>query len=289
MDYSTTKIYKIESHLGNKIYIGSTKIKYLSQRMQQHINIYNRWKSEKSTGGKITSFELFDEYGTENCQIVLIENYPCTSKDAKNAREGHFIKTMACVNKRIEGRNKAEYYKDNKQKICNNQLIYRGEHKQEAKKYYEDHKEELLEYHKKYYEEHKDQLIQYQKEYNMNNTGYTEKIKEYQKTYRAKRRAQNKLKQKPTTHETIIEPIIERREGGTDEGRTPIIEVEAPIQERRTDEGRTPIIENISQPLSKALFMQVMELILHTIINNTKEDVKQTISPKKQPALKFKI
>ena len=44
MDYSKTKIYKIESALGDKVYIGSTINKYLSQRFQLHISEYKRWK-----------------------------------------------------------------------------------------------------------------------------------------------------------------------------------------------------------------------------------------------------
>jgi len=106
-DYTKTKIYKIESHLGDKIYIGSTAKQYLSQRFQQHKNSYKQWKLGKI--GKINSFELFDEYGVENCIVVLIEEYPCNSKDAKNAREGKFIRELDCVNKRVEGRTQAEY------------------------------------------------------------------------------------------------------------------------------------------------------------------------------------
>ena len=106
-DYQKTKIYKIESHLGDKIYIGSTAKEYLSQRFQQHKVQYKRWKNGKV--GKYTSFELFDEYGIENCQIVLIEAYPCNSKDEKNAKEGHYIKTLNCVNKVVVGRTQKEY------------------------------------------------------------------------------------------------------------------------------------------------------------------------------------
>jgi hypothetical protein len=268
MDYSTTKIYKIESHLGDKIYIGSTTIKYLSQRMQQHICHYKRWKSENLVQ-KITSFELFDEYGIDNCKIALIEEYPCTSKDAKNAREGHFIKTIPCVNKRIEGRKKGEYYKDNKQIICQKQLIYRGEHKEQIKKYYEDHKEELLSYHKKYYDENKDHLIQYQKEYNNKNAegnSYTEKIKQYQKTYRAKRRAQQKLKRENTSQEPIIETI----------SQAPIIETISQEQN----------ISNISK-ISTLIFLEVMLLILKMISARTQEAKKETPIKENRPPLKF--
>ena len=89
-DYSKTKIYKIESHLGDKIYVGSTAKEYLSQRFQQHKNAYKRWKDGKTN--KVMSYDLFEEYGVENCVITLIESYSCNSKDEKNARERYFIK-----------------------------------------------------------------------------------------------------------------------------------------------------------------------------------------------------
>jgi len=125
-DYQKTKIYKIESHLGDKIYIGSTAKEYLSQRFQQHKNAYKRWKN--GIVGKYTSFELFDEYGIENCQIVLIEAYPCNSKDEKNAKEGHYIKTLNCVNKVVVGRTREETQKAYKQSDLG---------KEAAKKYYQ--------------------------------------------------------------------------------------------------------------------------------------------------------
>ena len=125
-DYQKTKIYKIESQLGDKIYVGSTAKEYLSQRFQQHKVQYKRWKN--GTVGKLTSFELFDEYGIENCQIVLIEAYPCNSKDEKNAKEGHYIKTLNCVNKVVVGRTREETQKAYKQSDLG---------KEAAKKYYQ--------------------------------------------------------------------------------------------------------------------------------------------------------
>ena len=114
-NYQQTKIYKIESHLGDKIYVGSTAKQYLSQRLQGHKNAYRRYKNGKDER-LMTSFLLFDEYGVDNCKIVLIEEYPCNNKDAKNAREGHYIKELDCVNKIITGRTKKEYNEDNKEK-----------------------------------------------------------------------------------------------------------------------------------------------------------------------------
>ena len=68
MNYQNTKIYKIESHIGDKIYIGSTTKKYLSQRMDKHRYDYKEWKKNRKS--KTMSYLLFDEYGVENCFIT---------------------------------------------------------------------------------------------------------------------------------------------------------------------------------------------------------------------------
>ena len=122
MDYQKGKIYKIESHLGPKIYIGSTTKQYLSQRMEKHRSGYNRWKQEKSSN--VTAYKLFEEYGIDNCQIVLLELYPCNSKDELNAKESNFIRTLECVNKVIPDRTMQEYRDDNKEKIKDDNKIY---------------------------------------------------------------------------------------------------------------------------------------------------------------------
>jgi hypothetical protein len=137
-NYSKTKIYKIESHLGDKIYIGSTAKEYLSQRFQQHKNDYKRWKLGK--GHNITSFNIFELYGINNCSIALIEAYSCNSIDEKNAREGHFIKTLQCVNKIVLGRTPKEYYIDNKEARIEYQKKYDDLHKDLKKAYYQQKK-----------------------------------------------------------------------------------------------------------------------------------------------------
>ena len=71
MNYKNGKIYKIESHLGDKIYIGSTTKQYLSQRFVNHRSDFKMWQNEKIPR-RVNSFILFEEYGVENCEIVLI-------------------------------------------------------------------------------------------------------------------------------------------------------------------------------------------------------------------------
>ncbi len=48
VNYENGKIYKIESHLGDKLYIGSTTKQYLSQRMDKHRTDYKQWLNGKN-------------------------------------------------------------------------------------------------------------------------------------------------------------------------------------------------------------------------------------------------
>ena len=57
VNYENGKIYKIESHSGDMIYIGSTTKKYLSQRMDTHRTDFKCWKNGKHHF--ITSFTIF--------------------------------------------------------------------------------------------------------------------------------------------------------------------------------------------------------------------------------------
>ena len=154
VNYNNGKIYKIESHLGDKIYIGSTTKEYLSQRMDAHRRDYKRWKNGKFT--LTNSFKLFDEYGVENCQIVLLESYPCNSKDELTAKEAYYIKTNECVNKIVPQRTSKEYKEDNKERIKKNQKEYQELNKDKLKIYYEANKDVFNENKKIYHETNKE-------------------------------------------------------------------------------------------------------------------------------------
>ena len=95
-----------------------------------------------------TSYGLFDDYGIENCSIVLIEACPCASSDEKRAKEGHYIKTLDCVNKNIAGRTNAE----------SQRAYFQSEKGKDAQKIYqqsEKGKSTIKEIQKKYYERKK--------------------------------------------------------------------------------------------------------------------------------------
>ena len=91
VNYANGKIYKIESINATEgdpdIYIGSTTKFYLSERMVLHRRDYDQWKNGIIKVGKITSFDIFDKFGVENCRIVLLETFPCTSRDELFAKE----------------------------------------------------------------------------------------------------------------------------------------------------------------------------------------------------------
>ena len=130
-NYAESKVYKIEpicNHDEGEVYIGSTTKKYLSQRKQGHKTNYISFKNKK--GRNISVFQLFDKYGLENCQIYLLENVNAKSKDELLAREGFYIKSMQCVNRRIAGRTQVQYNIDNAEQIKNYHNRYYLENKE---------------------------------------------------------------------------------------------------------------------------------------------------------------
>jgi hypothetical protein len=127
VNYANGKIYKIECINAVEgdpdIYIGSTTKYYLSQRMDYHRRDYVQWKNGNPKVGRLTSFELFDKFGVENCRIVLIETFPCTSKDELTAQEATYIRSLKCVNKMIPHRTKAMYREEHKEKISSEKKV----------------------------------------------------------------------------------------------------------------------------------------------------------------------
>ena len=109
--YTRGQIYTIRSHLTDAVYVGST-IQPLCKRFSEHKRHYRMYK--EGNMGYITSFDIFD-IDLEGAFIELYEIYPCESKAELNRREGQVIRGMDCVNKRVAGRTKAEWYQQNKQ------------------------------------------------------------------------------------------------------------------------------------------------------------------------------
>ena len=126
--YQNGKIHKIVDIGYNKCYIGSTT-EELSMRMARHRSNFKKFlRGDKVS--HIRSYDLFNEYGVENCKIELIEYYKCDTLQELQTQEGKHIKNTECVNKYVAGRTKQEWAEDNKDKI-----------KEREREWYENNKE----------------------------------------------------------------------------------------------------------------------------------------------------
>ena len=157
-DYSQGKIYMLTSEQTPEIYIGSTK-ETLEERLTKHKSDYKRWLEGKYH--YVSSYEIL-QY--EDCEIKLIQNYPCNTEQELRKKEGEYQIMMDCVNKHIAGRTCKEYHKE----------------------YYS--RPEVKE-HRKEYEKKRPCRKEYRKEYNQRPG-----IKEHQKKYREKNKEEIKKK-----------------------------------------------------------------------------------------------
>jgi hypothetical protein len=145
-DYTGGKIYKIIANQApDECYVGSTTERYLSNRMADHRKFYKKWKvgMRSMTRG---SCDLFEAYGVENCRIVLIELYPCQSKDELRAREQFWINQMGTFNIIRAFTTENERLNDNR----HDQKLHNEKHKEEKAKYRRAYNEENKEYRQRY-------------------------------------------------------------------------------------------------------------------------------------------
>jgi len=163
--YENGKIYKICSFQTDKIYIGSTYENRLSNRLCKHVSQYKAFQNEKSH--YITSFEIlkYDDH-----KIILIENYPCNSKEELLAKELEWILKSNCVNKQNPTRTAKQYRNDNKLIINKRSKEYYDQNKEvihtKQKKYNQKNKDSIQIYQKEYADKHKQELLDYKKVYN---------------------------------------------------------------------------------------------------------------------------
>lgn len=151
-------VYSLRTHQTPDIYIGSTT-QSLSRRISNHRNCYKRYLN--GGGNYVSSYEII-KY--EDAYIELIFEGEFESKNALHRKEGECIREKNCVNKRIEGRTKQEYAKDNKEHISNYRQKYREEHIEKVTEYLQKYREEHKVEEKQYREEHKDELAKKRKE-----------------------------------------------------------------------------------------------------------------------------
>lgn len=142
--YNNGKIYKITSEHTENVYVGSTT-RDLNGRLKEHRKKYKLHQKDSNKHDYLTSFEIvkYDTY-----EITLIENFCANTKQELLDREGHYIKiTPNCVNARQMGRTEKEWRVDNKEYL-----------QEKNKKYNQDHKVELSQYHKQYRTDNADEI-----------------------------------------------------------------------------------------------------------------------------------
>ncbi len=145
MKYSNGKIYKIvlkDSAEDAPCYIGSTCVKYLSTRLRGHKAQFRMCQSGKKH--YVSSFQLLKQ---GECNIFLIENFPCHSIDELRSRERFYIERLLCVNKHIPSRTGAEWRESHK-----------GVKKEYDHQYYIDHQDTRSESSKRYYRENSEEV-----------------------------------------------------------------------------------------------------------------------------------
>ena len=71
--------------------------KYLSKRWVKHKSSMNNERDKT-----LSLYKKMNELDVENFYIELIENYPCENNDELRAREGHYIRELSTLNKKVE-------------------------------------------------------------------------------------------------------------------------------------------------------------------------------------------
>ena len=92
-DYSQAKIYRLISPSTGKVYYGSTVKPKLEYRLGVHLNHYKYYR--KGEWYYLSSFDVLCE---DDCEIELVEYYPCSNKKELREREDYYIRSNECVN-----------------------------------------------------------------------------------------------------------------------------------------------------------------------------------------------
>ena len=212
--YNNGKIYKLQCDDGF-YYIGSTT-NSLSGRLGNH-------KQDSKKYPKRGLYEHINTIGWNHVQIEKIEDFPCKDKNELSAKEDFYI-------------NKARGEDDHYCLNINRAIVTKEERKLNVKKYYEEHKESIINQHREYVKENKEKIHEYRKVYNEQNAedrnAYSKKWKEENPEQAAETRKQY--------YETHKEEILEKCKRYVEENK----EVVAERKRKWTEENKDKLKEN---------------------------------------------
>jgi adenylate kinase family enzyme len=149
---SLVNFYKIVCNDSGLIYVGSTTWT-IERRLKRHEYDYSYYLENKRSF--ITSFIILEK---NNYSIHLIDCVECVDKKQRNILEGFYILNENCINKCQTGRDKKQWYQDNKEQI-----------KEQRKQYRQDNKENIHEYRQKWRVNNKEKLKEQDKQYYQDN------------------------------------------------------------------------------------------------------------------------
>ena len=198
MKYQEGKIYKILNSENDDVYIGSTCQK-LSKRMTNH-------RTNAKRGINHLLYQKMRDIGENKFYIELVEEYPCSSLEQLNKREGEWIREMATLNEKVAGRTKQEYANDNReiknQKAREHYQENREQEIERSRNNYQRDRERINERHKKYNEEHKEEIQAYR-------DSRKEEKTQYNKSYYKENKEQSYSKHKEWIAKNKVKIICE--------------------------------------------------------------------------------
>jgi hypothetical protein len=162
--YANGKVYAIICRKTDRRYIGSTCEPTIAKRLAQHVKSFKQWKEGKRY------FSSYDIIKDGDYYIVLLESYPCNSKDELRMCEQKHINLNENINMMKAYQTTEESKEYRKQQNIKNT--------DKRKKHYEANREELIEKAKENYKKNKDIIvIRKKKHYEANREELIEKKK----------------------------------------------------------------------------------------------------------------
>ena len=143
--YESGKIYKLQC-IDGYYYIGST-----TQTLYNRLN-HHKFSSKTGTS---KAYKYINSIGWDKVKIELIEDFPCTIKSELNEREEYYI---------------SQSKTDNLCLNINSAQLTIEKRKENMKKYYEENKDAIIEYHQEYKEKNKELINAKRAEYRKQNS-----------------------------------------------------------------------------------------------------------------------
>jgi predicted GIY-YIG superfamily endonuclease len=106
--YQRGKVYAIVCNKTGRRYVGSTCEPKLARRLSSHVQDFKNWDGEKKCCSSFNIIKDGDYY------IVLLESYPCNSRDELRMCEQKHIDLCECVNKQKAFQSEEDFKECNK-------------------------------------------------------------------------------------------------------------------------------------------------------------------------------